>query len=124
MIIYPQIYVSGQNSDQLTSCAERNRNQNMRRCLNAVGEVALNETHFWFGYDYFTRCPRGSLDSLECYNPTPRIAFSLISKMFTPGTFNSSHIDRYLEVMYRSPPGKKIFHLSTTSWLFNETCHL
>ena len=87
-----------------TSCSEAERGSNLAQCLDKIGEAGFNNYLFWFGTQYETDCPSGPT-TVECTNPRPQSTKRSIFTRILPTGYDPSTVDRYLKMVFTSPPG-------------------
>ena len=91
-----------------TSCSEAERGSNLAQCLEKIVEAGFNNDLFWFGTRYETDCPSGPA-TIDCSNPRPQSTKrSIFTRLFPPG-YDPSIMDRYLKMVFTSPPGNLQF---------------
>lgn len=105
---FSSLYINSAVCQSTGLCSEQNRASNLQACLNAIGIAAIDPTQFWFGTDYYQRCPQGPLTpGFGCFLPKGfQIPESMSSLVFTPGTFDPVTLDRYIDITFTSPEGK------------------
>ena len=89
-----------------TLCSPENRESEdgLAACLQAIRNTMEDDSTFWFGTDYAERCPVPA-DTIECQNFEPTLT-SVADRLFFAGTFNPATIEQYLEITIHEMPGK------------------
>lgn len=86
-------------------CSPDNRTSDLPQCLSTMIEYSMNNTRFWYGTSYPARCPN-PWGSVDCFNPHPYRADSLVSRVFGPGyVLQSSLITTFLSVTFETGTG-------------------
>ena len=94
-------------------CHPVNRAANLEACLAAIGNMATDPSHFWFGNQYLIDCPPARQDNINCSTYLTGFPYTLAQRLFKEDTTDLSTLDRYLNVKYTSPPGNKhLFYFS------------
>lgn len=96
-------------------CSKETRTNNMAACLSAIKDSLLDPTLFWFGNEYLTRCPGGSISDVSCANFKPS-ATNIASRIFS-NTASAQSVDRFMEMHFRSGGSKSIFISTITRCL-------
>ena len=84
-----------------TSCSKAQRDVNLSTCLNDINSALFDNTLFWFGTPYATRCPNGIAGGMYCANYDPNRATSIMTRMFDSMDYGPN-LDRFLEITYDS----------------------
>ena len=97
------------NSQTICSPENRESEDGLAACLQAVRDTMINESAFWFGTDYAERCPVPEY-TMECQNLEPTPA-SMADRLFFAGTFDPATIEHFMEVTIHEMPGKVFYFL-------------
>ena len=60
---------------------------------------------FWFGNDYYDKCPTPETDDLLCDNHFPQE--TIAGRVFGVDQLDTTSIDIYIDVRFTAYPGKK-----------------
>lgn len=94
-------------------CSPDNRTSDLSQCLSTMINNAKDNTRFWYGTSYPARCPN-PWGSVDCFNPNPYRADSLVSRVFGPGyVLQDSLITTFLSVTFETGTGKLRFKFMT-----------
>ena len=89
-------------------CSPENREtpDGLDTCVQTIRDTMVDISAFWFGSDYPEKCPVPEY-TIECqnFNPTPA---SMADRLFTPGTFDASAIETFIEVTVHEKSGRLI----------------